>query len=54
MDACVAFFKRIDPKVRFIRTLSGDRDDTCYFRDKGRWVSVHPSERSRMAPRLVR
>lgn len=30
MDGCIAFFKRIDPKVQAIQTGSGDVLDTSY------------------------
>jgi len=37
MAGAIALFRRIDPKVRRIVTLSGEERDTVYYRSKGEW-----------------
>jgi hypothetical protein len=44
MTACIEFFKKIDPQVRYIRTMAGDEEDTSYRRGSdGRWQAFLPS-----------
>lgn len=45
MDGCIAFFKRVDPNVRAIRTAAGGVEDTMYRLDLGEWKAFLPSAR---------
>jgi hypothetical protein len=41
MGGCIAFFKRIDPDVRFIQTYSGNRPDTAYRKNAmDQWEAI--------------
>jgi hypothetical protein len=43
MGGCIAFFKRIDPAVRFIQTYSNNRVDTAYRRNAvDQWEAFTP------------
>lgn len=43
MTGCIAFFKRIDPKVESIRTVAGDNEDTSYRLIGKEWRARPPS-----------
>lgn len=44
MSGCIALFKKIDPAVRFIQTVSGNVPDTCYAKLGKEWFSKGPHE----------
>lgn len=45
MRGCIAFFENIDPNVRIISTLAGDRMDTVYVREETGWKAKSPGMR---------
>ncbi len=39
MAGCIALFQAIDPAVKGIATVSGDKPDTMYVRSAAGWVA---------------
>lgn len=43
MAGCICYFERMHPTVESIRSFSGPRLDTAYYKKNGKWTAIDRS-----------